>query len=238
MRFSAFLRLAYPPLTVFDRKDRGLLCNTAKWLGLRAAYVLLHLGVTANILSLMSVSLLLIGSICLSLYFPSWPIVVLGNVLIWTAVWIDFVDGAIARAQNRSSVIGGVLDNFAMELARVLLVTVFAFYAGSPIAYFVAAFSSAVVIFLVKATVPALSYGKYKPIVTLLYDNPLSPISVRVMVFVMPAVISTLSFLDIDPSLFGRAVLAVYFILAIFWLILCIPHHRNEINLGFTEKKH
>ena len=144
----------------------------------------------------------------------------------------------IARAQNRSSVIGGVLDNFAMELARVLLVTVFAFYAGSPIAYFVAAFSSVVIIFLVKATVRALSYGRYKPIVTLLYDNPLSPLSVRVMVFVMPAVISTLSFLDIDPSLFGRAVLAVYFILAIFWLILCIPHHRNEINLGFTEKRH
>ena len=238
MRFSAFLRLAYPPLTVFDRKDRGLLCNTAKWLGLRAAYVLLHLGVTANILSLMSVSLLLIGSICLSLYFPSWPIVVLGNVLIWTAIWIDFVDGAIARAQNRSSVIGGVLDNFAMELARVLLVTVFAFYAGSPIAYFVAAFSSVVIIFLVKATVRALSYGRYKPIVTFFYDNQLSPLSVRVMVFVMPAVISTLSFLDIDPSLFGRAVLAVYFILAIFWLTLCIPHHRNEINLGFTEKRH
>jgi len=120
MRFSAFLRLAYPPLTVFDRKDRGLLCNTAKWLGLRAAYVLLHLGVTANILSLMSVSLLLIGSICLSLYFPSWPIVVLGNVLIWTAVWIDFVDGPIARAQNRSSVIGGELDDHSPSISILL----------------------------------------------------------------------------------------------------------------------
>ena len=119
MRFSAFLRLAYPPLTVFDRKDRGLLWKLGKWLGLRAAYVLLHLGVTANILSLMSVSLLLIGSICLSLYFPSWPIVVLGNVLIWTGIWIDFVDGAIARAQNRSSVIGGELDDIGKDLSLI-----------------------------------------------------------------------------------------------------------------------
>ena len=118
------------------------------------------------------------------------------------------------------------------------MVALLAFYAGSPIGHFVAAFSSVVIVFLVKATVPALSYGNYKPIVTLLYNNPFSPISVRIMVFLTPAVISTLSLLEIDPTPFGRTALAVYFILAIFWLILCIPHHQNEINLGFKEKQH
>ena len=63
--FSDYLRVVYPPLYVRKRTDRGPVWKFAKWLGLRVAYILYRLKISANVLNVVAIFVTLLAFVLL-----------------------------------------------------------------------------------------------------------------------------------------------------------------------------
>ena len=49
----------------------------------------------------------------------------IGLSMLYLSIWFDFVDGSIARANNKSSKIGHYLDDFGADLSRLIIIILY-----------------------------------------------------------------------------------------------------------------
>jgi len=91
----------------------------SRWVALREAYVLHHLGVTGNMVSLFRVVLAVTALLCFA-RFASGDLAysIVGIALMTWQLNLDAVDGALARAQDKTSDFGNALDNLGIDFAR------------------------------------------------------------------------------------------------------------------------
>ena len=149
--FATYLKVVYPPLYVSLRTDRGPIWKLTKWLGLRVAFVLYRLNVSANVLNvfMLFAALFAFWLLLSAQQGETWRTIV-GLLILFTHPFIDFVDGAVSRAHNCTSEIGALLDDIGPEVDRVLVLLLFAIYSRNELLIMLSIFSSFILVFFIK----------------------------------------------------------------------------------------
>ncbi len=239
MNLKDFIKHVYPPYHIFNRKDRGFVWKLSKWTGIRAAFVFYKLGISANFLNVITYFIIvfafyLILKIEQNLFFQ--PLI--GLSMLYLSIWFDFVDGSIARANNKSSKIGHYLDDFGADLSRLIIIILFGYLSNIEILLILSILSGFVIVYLIPNTLKLINFGKFRPLMILIYSNSLSLISVRFMTIVLPASFLALAYYNVKASSIGIYGAGAYIFLATVWILFCIPHYASEDNIEKKIKDH
>ena len=220
MKWKLFLETANPESVVRAEAEKSFLWKISRWLGIRFAYVFYHLGFSANLLSIFRCILALIGFYLLSLITTGnkWAPILGAFLLAWQII-LDYADGAIARAQGKTSELGDKMDGLANAFSRLMVIILAGFLTRSPIMFLISTFSAYVLtVFIPDAKIQIKTSGKWRP-VALVYRITLY---VPVMVFGLPMMIGIHGVLGLPVVIFSYIVVSIYAVLAILLLILCI----------------
>ena len=158
--------------------------------------------------------------------------------MLYLSIWFDFVDGSIARANNKSSKIGHYLDDFGADLSRLIIIILFGYLSKIEILLILSILSGFVIVYLIPNTLKLINFGKFRPLMILIYSNSLSLISVRFMTIVLPASFLALAYYNVKTSSIGIYGAGVYIFLATVWILFCIPHYASEDNIEKKIKNH
>ena len=233
MNFDTFLETVYPTKWVSLRKDKGPLWKVGKWSGIRIAYVLYRLGITANIIDLFGILMSVVAFVFLLRALQGEKLLpVLGILLIDIHMLIDFIDGSVARARRECSLIGWELDEIGCELDRVLLLALFGIYSGHPFLILLNVFSGFMIFELINPTwdfFPEEGFvGKLKHI----YRNRLSINSVRVMLGLLMAFLGVVIVLGLPLEEIATGISIFYGVSMLVWLIFCLLSAGMERKAG------
>ena len=222
MKWRDFLRVAYPSAQERAEADQNVVFKANRRLGLRVAYLLYHLGLSANLVSFGRLVLAFIGFYLVSRVAvgDQWG-PVMGAVLIAGQIHLDFVDGSLARIRGQLTALGESFDalpNYASRAAALILAGYLTNSAGALLGSTFSAF--VLVVFMRQSNLRIAAAGKWRALAfvyrLLLY--------VPVMAFVLPLTIGVHGLLGIDVATFVRSVVWVYALLAVLWLLLCLFH--------------
>jgi len=117
--WDEFQRKAVPETIRRREAQKNRFVPLSRWIAVREAFVLHHLGMTGNMVSLLRIALALVA-----LYFYSQfaggdlRSAFVGIVLMAWQLNLDGVDGALARAQDKASDFGNALDNLGIDFVR------------------------------------------------------------------------------------------------------------------------
>jgi len=124
--YKKFLKRAFPEINPFKRKKLGIIHNTIKFFALIFSFLCYRLRISANLLDLFGLILLIFSFILIGNAFLLSPIrydlIILGYLLIGFVLFIDFVDGQLARLDNIKYIFGSNIDDFNPDLLRVFLI--------------------------------------------------------------------------------------------------------------------
>lgn len=225
--FSQFMLLAYPDTSVWIRSDRGPVWKFSKWFGIRCAFLFYKLGFSANAFNAIGLLLSLFGFF-LVVQLESSPILAaIGTFLIYSHVFSDFVDGAIARGRNELTSMGAILDDIGPELDRVLILTMYGVLSSNSYLLLLSIFSAYILTFFVKRTWDAMPDNGMLSFIKKFYRHSLYPISVRVMVGILPLLWFLPLIIDIDLKVICYFVIGLYSVLAVVWMITCLPNYKE-----------
>ncbi len=215
MTWKEFVRKALTEEIRLREAQKNRFVPLSRWVALREAFVLHHLGVTGNMVSLFRIVL---SVIALFLYarFIHGDLVsaALGIILMAWQINLDSVDGSLARAQGVASDFGNDLDNFGIDYAR----TCFWVLAGamtSDIRMVILTVLTGHILVSFRQHYVGRSIGPF--------DNVIRSFTyIPVLWVLVPAVMVTLLALGL-PALFIAYVVAwFYFILAVVWFLVCL----------------
>lgn len=119
MRWEEFKPKAVPEEIRRREGQKNVFVPLSRWVAVREAFVLHHLGVTGNMVSLFRVVLAVVALFLYSRFVVGdMSHVIAGIVLMAWQLNLDGVDGALARVQDRVSDFGNALDNLGIDFAR------------------------------------------------------------------------------------------------------------------------
>lgn len=127
MTWKEFYDLAVPKEIRIRESQKNRYVSWSRWVNSRYSYVLFHLGVTGNMISVLRALIVIF-----SLYFLSFlmegqiGLPLIGVALMALQLNLDGVDGNLARAQGKASDFGTCLDNIAIDYARMGIWVLFA----------------------------------------------------------------------------------------------------------------
>ena len=220
MRFSEFTAKSYPEKSVFDRSQFDFFTNLVKWFAMPFAYVLFRIGVSANLLDVVAILLSMIGFCLLAMTGKaSFVWLVLGVLLVYFHVFVDFADGAIARAQGKSGVVGAAFDNLGTDVDRIALLLVFGILTESPYWIVVNTFASFILTVFLAQTSRAVRPGGLPR----LYSGRISPANCRFMLALLPLSLVIVVLAGWQVQTFATVVSGFYAGLALLWLLVCLP---------------
>jgi phosphatidylglycerophosphate synthase len=149
MTWCKFKALAHPPDCAAAEFERGRLWRSTRWLGIRAAFVLSRLRVSANAASLIAVFLgvTAIGLLLYSAELPWWAGLIV-TVCCWGSIFIDFCDGPLARAFGTTGTLGQILDGLGTDLLRTGLPVALGAASGSKVLLLAGVVSGFVLVFV------------------------------------------------------------------------------------------
>ena len=130
MEYKKYYKSAFPREMKIRERDKSLLCRFNRVIAIKQSYVLFHLGVTANLLSVIRIILALTGIVLLHLS-DNVLYMLLGFLLIVWQVNLDFADGCLARVRNTKDPYGTIIDGLANEFVRVCMILISSFLIGS-----------------------------------------------------------------------------------------------------------
>lgn len=220
MRWNEFLRVAYPEPIAVEEAGRSSVYKANRWVGLRFAYAFYRMGVAANVLSVTRLVIAFAGFYLVALAAAGhiWEPLV-GVLLLAWQINLDFADGALARANGKTSVLGQQLDGLANAASRAVMVLLLGFLAGDTVFFLASGFSAYVLImFLPGSGLRIKALGKWR-FLALVFRIMLF---VPVMVVLLPLVIALHSVLEISIEVTARVVTLGYAVLAVLWILLCL----------------
>mgnify|MGYP001315607491 FL=1 len=138
--FNEFLRIAFPDINPFKRKEFSLFHNLIKWFSIRVAYILFRLRISANTIDLFGL-LILIPSyyfLYISIYERDLLIFIVSYLSIFLVVSIDFIDGVLAKAFNKKNPYGDLIDDLSPEIIRFMSVVVIGYISNNIFIFLIA----------------------------------------------------------------------------------------------------
>tara|TARA_Y100000591_G_C21792061_1_gene677142 strand:+ start:715 stop:1413 length:699 start_codon:yes stop_codon:yes gene_type:complete len=142
--FEEFLKISFPTMNPFLRKDFSFFHNLIKWISLRIAFVLFKIGITANIIDFFG--LLLIVPIYYLLYISLNEMNVLlffiSYLGIFSILSIDFMDGILARANEQKNIHGEIIDDLLPEIIRFLSSIVLGYLSNNIVIFILSIFNA------------------------------------------------------------------------------------------------
>lgn len=221
--FSEFLKVVFPYKTTFERTHFGFFTNLIKFISLRFAYLLYRLNVSANSLTIFSVLLTLPcfyllyeGLVLSNIYYLFF-----GYFLIGTILFIDFVDGSLARIDKFTYAAGDALDNLPPDIIRIGSILFFGVITGYKFFMILSLISSVVIAFYLPATLENIQ-EKRKWIKTI-YASRMAITGLRVItLFLMPLTILTIYLLGQTGFYVAIFLVITYFFFSILWVFFTL----------------
>lgn len=219
MKWKQFLIIAYPEDLAIKEAHKNIIYRSYRWLGLRFAYLLYHLRMSGNFISVSRIFISIV-----SLYFLSsaiqgniWlPFV--GTFLLYGQNILDYADGAVARASGKTSELGGILDGIVNSFSRGAILVLFGAFTGNTFLVVISIFSLFMLInFRAEVGAKISNTGIFK-VFELLYRVSLS---IEAMLFVLPLLIALSNPIGWSIVTFSYIIVGFYAGLAILWLLLC-----------------
>lgn len=227
---------SFPEKSVFQRKQFDFTTNLVKWVAIRFAFVLYKLGFTANALDVLCMFLVVIALFFLSTASNGNKLLPVAGVLIlYFHVFIDFVDGAIAKARGTCSPVGHLLDCFGCDVDRAAMLVLIGIYTGNPYVILANIFAASVLINFVPPARLVLPEKGWIGVASRIWCNKFSLASVRFMLVVLPAFLMLVIVLGGDLKQISCAISAVYIAAAALWLLFMIPEHRIQSSNAEKE---
>lgn len=225
--------MSFPERSAFDRKQFDIVTNAVKWIAMRFAYILYRLGVSANLLDVIALFIAMAGFLLMATATRGHRVVpLIGIALIYFHVFIDFVDGAIARAGKKSSRIGHYLDNLGCDIDRFALLILVGIFTGNIYMIIINAFSVAVfVLFIPLAREELPTKGAIGYLCTF-YFHKYSFLSVRFMLTLLPFVLGVVIVFRMPLVEIAYAISLAYAAAAALWLLMAIPEYNHEGEAG------
>lgn len=231
MRFHNFTQLAHPPLRAAAESNKGLLWRSARWLGVRTAFVFWCLGISGNMVSVLAV-LVGVGALALVLWsasLPAWTSALI-VVCCYGSIFLDFCDGPLARAAGKAGRLGKVLDGIATDLIRAGLPLALGAIAGPRVFLLLGAISGHFIVFVRNQFIwDGISFD------TRAHTGALARLvcrafSVVVMLGLLPPLIAIAWVLDVLRP-FSQLVVSAYALLALLWFCCaCLQADRAQTN--------
>jgi len=124
--YNQFLETAFPIKNPFKRKDHGLFHNTLKLIALKISYICYRLKISANLLDRFGFVLVILSFVLINYQFlffqKRYDLLILGYLIIGIILFIDFVDGQLARVEKKKFIFGNDIDDFNPSLIRIFLI--------------------------------------------------------------------------------------------------------------------
>ena len=178
LTYRQYLEIVIPEGGEFSeqRKFMGIVNNIVKWLAMRFSYILYRLGFTANFLDVFGIIICFIGyySFITGLKSDHLLYTIIGTLLIYFHTWIDYLDGALARAHEKRSPIGEPLDDVGCDLSRYVMFLSFGLIIDDSFFILINIFSAVLLIRLFTDTVKLMPDIKYLMGVISIYNNTIS----------------------------------------------------------------
>lgn len=229
MTFAEFHERVLPGRSPFDRRDYDWFTNLVKWLSLRVAFVLARMGVSANLLDVVALFAVL-GGFCLmwraTLGDTLWPLV--GVALLYVHVFVDFLDGAIAKGMGVASTLGLYLDDLGCDLDRSAIMILCGIFTESPALILISAFAVGVLVRLAPLTRNELPTTGLVGAIVRIYFHRYSFLSVRTMLLIFPAGFALAVLGHWNLHIIGWCFSLWYASAAAVWLLLCIPTYAKR----------
>jgi len=131
--WSEFRSIAYPSAAAQGEAQRDVIYRAHRSIGLRLAYLLYRLGFTGNLVSVLRVVMSVVGAV-LMIPLPSGELLLplIGAVLIYGQVVLDFSDGALGRlTPGGAPLLGLQFDILGCDVGRIVMAALLGSYAGS-----------------------------------------------------------------------------------------------------------
>ncbi|MBI2501031.1 MAG: CDP-alcohol phosphatidyltransferase family protein [Deltaproteobacteria bacterium] len=224
MTFSEFQSKTLSVNSVFKRENFDPLTNAIKWLGLRFAYLLHKIGISANAVDMLGIFLSFLGFTFMLRAVSGEKLLPLAGLLIlYFHVFLDFVDGAIARAQNTLGPIGAILDELGCFVDRVALLILLGIFAGHSLYVLGNVFAAGILLYLLPSIRANIPKRGLVGIFCRICCNKYSLLSVRFMLALLPLFIVLTGYLGISLEAVSRFISTIYITIAVFWCLALIP---------------
>lgn len=223
MTFQEFSTKAVPEYIHVREASKNFFVPLSRWVAVREAYFLHGFGVTGNIVSIfrifLGVAALYLFSLLgrAGLFYP-----ILGVVLMAWQLNLDSVDGALARAQGKSSEIGNALDNLGIDFVRAAFFCLIGVMSNHML----------VVILGILAGHLLVTFRQYILFIPdFKFDSFVRNfIYVPVLLVILPLIIICLVFMGNSAAMVCTLVSLFYIALAVLWFVVCLWFHliKNE----------
>ncbi|OGQ07220.1 MAG: hypothetical protein A3G32_04395 [Deltaproteobacteria bacterium RIFCSPLOWO2_12_FULL_40_28] len=228
--FKEFSLIVTGVENIFRRSDFDPVTNFIKWLAIKVAYPLYLLGVTANFLDVLGLFISLFGfqMFYLGVISSNKWLALFGIAFIYIHIFIDFIDGALAKSTQTTSAVGHLLDEMGCYLDRFLLLCVLGLCSGNQWLVVINVFSSYILFVFINTSRHFLDEHPINNFLRKVYIHKYSFLSVRMMLFFLPAVISFFIIKNWSIESLARDLSYAYFILASLWMIGMIPLYKKN----------
>lgn len=232
MNFITFQAKLFPEKSVFDRSQFDFHTNLVKWFAIRFAYVLFRLGFNANLIDVIGLFVVLAAFILLSTASSGHvALPLIGILLIYFHVFLDFVDGAVAKARGETSIIGHFLDNLGCDVDRIALLVVIGVFSHNSYVMIVDAFVAGIFVLFIPYVRKEMPTEGVVGLVCKIFFNKYSFLSVRFMLVLLPFLLAVCILLKANLILVSYIISAIYFALIAVWLIMCVPNYAKTTRL-------
>ena len=221
--FKEFMNKVFPYETTFERRHFGFFTNLIKFFSLRFAYLLFRFNISANFLTIFSAFLTLP---CFYLLYEGTQntniiFIISGYSLIGIVLFIDFVDGSLARINKFSYAAGDTLDNLPPDIIRIGSILFFGVITGSKLFILLAFMSSIIISYYLPATLDNIQ-EKRKWILTI-FASRMAITGLRVIsLLLMPIVTFSIYFFGSVGINISSLIVIIYFLFSFMWIILTL----------------
>ena len=220
MDLNNFRKAAYPKELKTRELSRGIIWKFQRFLGVYAAYVFYKLGITANVIDLLRVFLSIAAFYFLSKsQNGNLTVSIIGVFLLYLQVFLDFVDGAVARASGKAAVFGEELDGLPNALSRSIILVLLGIFTGNIFLIILSILASYLLINFVPNTIDKIPTDGFFRVVKKVYGKVLSVI---VMLILLPFLIILCPLINLSLVMFSNIVLGIYIFLSILWVAICV----------------
>ncbi len=230
MNYNEYYQKVFPEKSVRikERKDYGLLQNFLKYLAIRFGYILYKLRLPANLLNVIGVCLSALALYFLVLAKQGEKILpVIGVLIVFFEVWVDFIDGLLAKAFDTCSLIGERFDDLGCDSTRMVVIVLFGIFSDNDLFIILNAFSAYVLVVFWKETLGLLPEIGIVKQMRCIYIHKYSFLSIRFMLGFLLIVLVVYIQMDLPLKIIGCIFSIFYCCAALLWLIICIPHYKS-----------
>jgi phosphatidylglycerophosphate synthase len=230
LNYPEFIDKVSPQGGIFTRKELGLTNNCCKWLALRCSFVLYRMGLTANLLDVLGVPLSLFGFYLTytGATQSDYLVTLAGTLLIYFHVFIDYLDGAIAKTDTVLSPIGGIMDDIGCTMARNTYLILISILTQNILIEFSMIFSTVILFVLTPGTIDDIPNTPLMIKLKKVYQWRYSFLGIRFLLLFLPLCLLSSVFFNLNIILVCKIISALYIILASIWLLLCIPEYKKR----------